>query len=100
MDAEKREELRCYLEGLVKRPVSPTVIHAIKVNPLYHGSSPQLIEVGGRHADMEPDAPLETVLAIFESKSFLVVTEERGHFSGLPYIFTREEVRNVDKDRS
>ncbi len=96
-DDNQRELVRTRLEKLMRAPVREKRIKAIQVNPLYHGSSKRLIEVGGTYADLEPGEPSRRVLAIFESESFLVCTNERGLESGLPYIFTRSEVVRVDE---
>jgi hypothetical protein len=37
------------------------------------------------------------VVAIFESVSYLVCTPDRGAGEGLPYFFTRNEVREVEE---
>jgi hypothetical protein len=92
-----REATRRYLERLMNKPVHRHPIKAITVNPLYHGAPRMRIEVGHTVAGMEPDAPPQRVLAIFESTSFLVVTPERGNGVGLPYIFTRQEVTAVER---
>jgi hypothetical protein len=55
------------------------------------------IEVGRTYSELEPGSPLEKVLAIFESVSFLVCTERRGIAEGLPYFFAREDVRRVER---
>ncbi|MFH1687533.1 MAG: hypothetical protein ABIE70_08435 [bacterium] len=97
MDQLERENIRRRLQKLVNQPVNDPGIKAITVNPLYHGSSRMRVTVGSVCANLEPGAPPQEVLAIFESMSFLVVTAVRGATSGLPYIFTRQEVKNVEK---
>lgn len=91
-----REGVRQYLEKLVKAPVLPKLITSLTVNPLYHGSSKMTVVVGNYVGSLEPGASPELVLAIFESKSFLVVTPSRGNMRGLPYFFTRQEVIRAD----
>ncbi len=91
-----REQVRRYLEKLVKAPVQSKVIRSLTVNPLYHGSSKMTVSVGQYVANLEPGAPPEQVLAIFESKSFMVVTPSRGNMDGLPYFFTRQEVLRAE----
>lgn len=93
-----REKVRQYLEELVKAPVQNKVIRSLTVNPLYHGSSKMTIVPGSYAANLEPGAEQELVLAIFESKSFLVVTPSRGNMQGLPYFFTRQEIVQADSD--
>lgn len=97
MDKSERENIRLYLEKLVNKPVHDPDIRAITVNPLYHGSSKMRVAVGSHCAGLEPGAPTQVVLAIFESASFLVVTVERGAGAGMPYFFTRQEVKNVER---
>lgn len=91
-----RERVRQYLEKLVKAPVQDKVVRSLTVNPLYHGSSKMTISVGHNAANLEPGASIQMVLAIYESKSFLVVTANRGNMQGLPYFFTRQEVVRAD----
>jgi hypothetical protein len=98
MDPKRREQIRQYLEKLVKEKVLGKRIHALTVNPLYHGSSKMRVVEGQACADLEPNTPAQKVLAIFESQSFLVVTEERGAGSGLPFIFTRTETVRVEDE--
>lgn len=98
MENEEHEKLRLYLEELVKQPVHPHRIASLTVNPLYHGSAKMCVRAGQAVGNLEPEAPVQRVLAIFESKSFLVVTPERGYFEGLPYFFTRTEVVAVERE--
>ena len=98
MEADERKQVVAYLAKLMRSPVRDKRIKAIEVNPLYHGSSRRSIEVGQHYADLEPGAPSQLVVAIFESNSFLVCTPERGYGEGVPYIFTRQEVKGVEKE--
>lgn len=97
MDDARREEIRQYLEKLVKQPVKSERIKALDVNPLYHGMPRMHIEVGSQCANLEPDAPSQLVVAIFESRSFIVCTPDHGTGKGMPYFFTRDEVKKVVK---
>ncbi len=97
MNQQEREKIRLYLEKLVDRPVRSKPIRAIVVSPLYHGQPKRRIEVGQCYSDLEPGEPSRQVVAIFESDSFLVCTPERGAGEGLPYFFTRNEVRKVEE---
>jgi len=97
LDPADREEVRARLEKMVRERVSAKRIQAIVVNPLYHGSSKMRIEVGRLCANLEPDTAPQEVVAIFESRSFLVCTLERGLKHGLPFIFTRDEVLKVEE---
>jgi hypothetical protein len=94
-DNDERKRIAEYLARLMRRTIHDKQITAIEVNPLYHGSPRRWIEVGRHYAELEPEAPSQLVIAIFESDSFLVCTPERGAGKGLPYIFTREEVKRV-----
>ncbi len=98
MDLERREQIRQYLEKLVKEKVHDKHIRSLTVNPLYHGSAKMRVVSGQLCTNLEPDTPAQMVLAIFESQSFLVCTEERGAGKGLPFIFTRTEVVRVEED--
>jgi hypothetical protein len=89
------ETIRDYLETLYPGKIRKKRIRAIKVNSSYHWQPQLLIEVGKSYRELEPDAPMEEVIAIFESDSFLVCTEKRGGGQGIPYYFIREDVRLV-----
>lgn len=97
LDDNERKRIADYLTALMKRPVRAKRIKAIDVNPLHHSLPKRRIEVGRRYADLEPGAPSQLVVAIFESDSFLVCTPERGAGTGLPYIFTRQEMKSVEE---
>ena len=75
---EKREEIRKYLERLFGQKVESSIITSITVNPPYYGQNKRTIQIDNVYSDLEPDQPPEKVLAIFESKSFLVCTADRG----------------------
>ncbi|MFH1894178.1 MAG: hypothetical protein ABIK83_16025 [Candidatus Zixiibacteriota bacterium] len=92
----EREEIKIYLEGVVLGKMRDRVIRAIEVNSRYRHQPKMRIEVGKSYRDLEPGAPYEEVVAIFESESFLVCTKERGAGTGLPYYFVREDVRRVE----
>ena len=92
-------EIKRYLEQTLGHEIMDKRIEAIGINPPYHGQSKRLIRVGTTYADLEPGAPEEQVIAIFETKLFCVVTKTRGAGTGLPYFFTRDtvfEVREAD----
>jgi hypothetical protein len=97
LDEQEYNNIKKYLEKLTGQKIQNTKIKALGVNPPYHGQPKRLIEVGKRYADLEPGAPSEPVLAIFESKSFCVCTPSRGAGQGMPYIFTRDTVYLVKK---
>ncbi len=95
IDDKRYLEIKNYLEKTLGHPIKDKKIAAIGVNPLYHGQSRRVIEVGHFYTDLEPESPSEEVIAIFETKLFCVVTEKRGGGEGLPYFFTRETVYDV-----
>lgn len=99
LDDREFEEVRKYLEGLTGQKISHRKIRALGVNPPYHGQPKRLIEIDRYYADLEPGAPPEQVVAIFESKSFCVCTANRGAGKGLPYFFTRDSVYQVEEMR-
>jgi len=72
-------------------------IKALTVNPASHSLPKMHIVVGGEYENLEPDAPLDKVLAIFESTTFLVCTRDRGVERGIPYFFAREDVLEVEE---
>lgn len=92
----EREQIRKYLEDDLDIKVKERLIRAINVNPSQHAQPPLHIVVGEVCAHLEPDAPPEKVLAIFDATTFLVCTETRGAGVGLPYFFAREDVRRVE----
>lgn len=92
MDDREYQRIKEYIENLTGQKISSKKIMALGVNPPYHGQPKRLIEVGKFYAELEPGAPLEEVVAIFESKSFCVCTPDRGAGRGLPYFFTRDTV--------
>ncbi len=96
---EELKTIRDYLEKLFGREIEKKRINSLTVNPLYHGQNKRTIEVGKTYGDLEPGAPAERVLAIFESRSFLVCTSLRGACQGLPYIFTRDTVLSVEEEK-
>ena len=95
ISAEEREGIKEYLEGVVLGKIRDRKIKSIRVNMTYGNFPHVVIEVGKYYSGLEPDAPYEQVVAIFESESFLVCTRERGAGGGLPYYFVRENVREV-----
>ncbi len=92
---EERLKIQAYLEGSVLGKVRDRKIRSIRVNMSYKQQPHLIIEVGKSYSDLEPGAPDQQVIAIFESDSFLVCTRERGAGQGLPYYFIRANVREV-----
>lgn len=93
---EARERIRTYLEQLTGVKVRDRKVKGIRVNPSQHSLPPLHIEVGKVCANLEPEAPPEKVLAIFEATVYLVCTATRGAGQGLPYFFAREDVTKVE----
>lgn len=96
LNDDKLSNIRNYLEKLFGQKIEKKKIKSITVNPLYHGQNKRTIVIGKTYANLEPDSPPQKILAIFESKSYLVCTAERGAGQGMPYIFTRDTVLSVD----
>nr|MBN2276589.1 hypothetical protein [candidate division Zixibacteria bacterium] len=76
--------------------IRPKLIKRISVNPANHHIPPMDIEIGKIAKNLEPGAPPEMVLAIFESTVFLVCTQTRGIDQPLPYFFAREDILLVE----
>ena len=94
-DVEHRERLRRHLETTLNLTVHDRAIRAIRVNSAQHWQPPLYIEVGGSCANLERDAPAETILAIFEGSVFVVVTPQHDGTTKPPYLFAKEDVRQV-----
>jgi hypothetical protein len=90
------EAIRGYLEDFIGGRIRNRRIASIRVLMSYKGRPSVTIRVGRFYDDLEPEAPREQILAIFESESFLAVTNSRGALTGPPYYFTRENVREVE----
>jgi len=97
MNQDEREQLRRELEKRLHVKIRPRQIRAIDVNSAQHWQPAMTIEVGKTYRDLEFDAPPDLVLAIFESTTFMVCTQTRGVEGGIPYFFSREDVRRVEK---
>ncbi len=97
LSAEEFESIRLRLSKAIKAPVKSKRIRAIKVNSAEHWQPPLYIEVGKRCADLEWNAPVQTIVAILEGPSFMVCTAGRGIDNNLPYFFARTDVRRVDE---
>lgn len=92
IDDKEYQKLKENVERLIGQKITQKRITALGVNPPYHGQPKRLIEVGKACADLEPGAPAEEVIAIFESRAYCVCTPSRGGGQGLPYFFTRDAV--------
>jgi hypothetical protein len=93
---EKLEELRKAVEKLVNIPVSKRKIKSIGVNPRARHIPKMTIEVGQFYSNLEPNAPEEEVIAIFEAVSFCVCTPSRDGVNAPPYYFHREDVFSIE----
>lgn len=94
---DQYKDLRARLEKRMGVKIRPKKIKAITVNPANHKLPKMHIIVGEEYKNLEPEAPLEKVLAIFEATVFMVCTRERGVEKGIPYFFAREDVLKVEK---
>ncbi|MFZ5980088.1 MAG: hypothetical protein ACOYVF_05600 [Candidatus Zixiibacteriota bacterium] len=90
-----QDQIKTYLENLLGKKMKNRPIRALDVNPRYHGSPKLHIEEGQPCAGLEPGAPGEIVLGIFEADFFCVCTAGRGAGKGIPYLFHRQDVLNV-----
>lgn len=96
LEQKKYDELKARLEKELKVKIHNKKIKALKINSAFHWQPPLYVEVDGWCAMLEKDTPPENIIAIFEHKSFIIVTPERGYKPGtLPYFFVREDIREV-----
>jgi hypothetical protein len=91
------DRLRERLEKSMGVRITHKYIKSLVVNPTHQLLPKMHIEVGKSYRNLEPGAPPEQVIAIFESTIFLVCTDGRGAQNGLPYFFAREDVRRVEE---
>ena len=96
MPDDKYEAMRAAIEKLIGVKVSAKLINSISVNPRARQVPKMTIEVGGSYGDLEPTAPTEKVLAIYEATLFCVCTKSRDEIKAPPYFFLREDVFNVE----
>lgn len=92
---DEREALRLRWEKSLGVAIQTRRVKAIEIVSGYHWQPRLHVEVGRRCAELWKDTPPEPVLAIFESRSFLVCTPDHGVDRGAPHIFTRDDVRKV-----
>ncbi|MBN2225939.1 MAG: hypothetical protein JW763_01100 [candidate division Zixibacteria bacterium] len=97
LNRDEREQLRRKLEERLHIKIRPRSIRAIDVNSAQHWQPAMLIEVGKTYRDLEYDAPPDRVVAIYESSTFLVCSQTRGVGAGIPYFFSKEDVRRVEE---
>jgi len=84
------------LEKMLRVKIQDKGIKAIHVNSRYHWQPKMHIEVGKYYSNLEFESPSEKVVAILESPSFIVITEQRGMKDGMPYLFLHDDVRKVE----
>ena len=94
---DELDRLRQRLEESMHVRIRAKYIKRLHVNPTHQLLPEMHIEVGKTYRNLEPGAPPEKVIAIFESTVFLVCTRKRGMEKGLPYFFAREDVRLVEE---
>ena len=95
LNDEEREKLRLHWEEKMGVAIQTRRIKAIEIVSGYHWQPKLYVEVGRHCANLWKDTPPELVLAILESRSFLVCTPDHGVDRGAPHIFTRDGVRKV-----
>ena len=93
------EKLRLQMEKLYGQKVHDRRIKSLRVNSSYHWQPPLQIVVGQYCSHLTLDGPPEKIMAIFESKSFLVCTPDHGYEQSSPHIFWRGDVKEVVYDR-
>ena len=92
---DELDQMRLRLEKQLNIRIRKKYIRALTVYPTHQQIPNMHIEIGKSYRNLEPGAPPDKVLAIFESVSFLVCTQKRGVEEGLPYFFAREDARKV-----
>ena len=95
---EEFEAIRIKLEAKYDEKVQARRIKSIRVNSSYRWQPPLTIVVGQFCSHLTIDGPPEKIVAIYESKSFLVCTAEHGYEQGSPHIFYRGDVKEVTDD--
>lgn len=98
LSQDEYDQLRENLEKRYRKKISKRRVKAIRVNSSYHWQPPLRIEIGKSCANLTQDGPLEHVVVIYESNSFLVCTLENGVDSGRPHIFWRGDIKEVVYD--
>ncbi len=94
---ESREKIRSDLEKTIGVRISKKRIKSIGVNPRQRSIPKMVIRVGEKYSGLEPGAPEEEIIAIFESTLFCICTPSRGTGGNPPYYFLREDVFSVEE---
>jgi hypothetical protein len=94
---DMRENFRKFAEETFGEQVSDHNIKGLKVIDKGSTIGITTIQVNGTIPDsLRPDSPNETILAIFEtSRTYLVITPNRGGLKGEPYLFGKDEVVEI-----
>lgn len=98
--SESKELIRKYAEKITGWQVKDTNIKRIKVktfsNRIKKFISSEIAV--GEELDLNlSNMPHESVLAIFESNEYLVVTPDRNNSKGTLYLFKSNEVLDIEK---
>ncbi|UCC80760.1 MAG: hypothetical protein JSW64_05225 [Candidatus Zixiibacteriota bacterium] len=96
---ERREKIRLDLEKFMGVRIAKKRIKSIEVNPRQRSVPRMFVRVGEKYGGLEPGAPEEEVLAIFESTLFCVCTPTRGVDGTPPYYFLREDIVSVEEKK-
>ncbi|MCD6249755.1 MAG: hypothetical protein J7J98_05430 [candidate division Zixibacteria bacterium] len=98
LSQDEYDQLRKNLEERYRKKISKRRVKAIRVNSSYRWQPPLYIEIGKSCANLTQDGPLEHVVVIYESNSFLVCTLENGVAGGRPHVLWRGDVKEVVYD--
>jgi hypothetical protein len=98
LSPEEFEATRLQLEKMYHEKVLDRRVRSIRVNSSYRWQPQMTIEVGKFASHLTPDGPPEKIVAIYESRSFLVCTPGHGFEGGRPYIFPRTDVKGAAYD--
>jgi hypothetical protein len=94
---ENREAFRRYVEEKTGWAVMDQNIRSIEI---YNRTLTLPVRITlGEELDLRfADTPGETVMAIFQSNAYLVITSNRGGLRGTPYLFGLKEVVKVETE--
>ena len=98
---ENKETFRRFAEQITGWPVKDTHIKKIKVHTFSNRIRKYIdsnITVGERLDKNISNIPDEPVLAIFESKEYLVITPNKNSDNGTVYLFDLDEVQAIEKE--
>ena len=94
-----KEGFRKFAEETLQWNVKDTRIKSITVyaRKIKGKDKIRKINVGEKISPPLSDTIDEPVLAIFESRAFLVVTPNRGGIRGMPYLWGEDDIISVEK---